>query len=99
MIEAETKLTPKQKRKAKADDFYQLNVNLTKSLKSAIREIDDEILEDTLGAYMSLMQPPEEAKETMEVQTEIMQQMALFASQCLTRILTERYRDNRKKNS
>jgi len=69
-----------------------MNVDLTRDLKSFMKDVSIDQLEATLNAYLSLMNPPEDAKEIMEVQTEIVQQMAVFASKTLTHMLVERYR-------
>lgn len=92
MPTAQNKLTPKQMRKAKADAYYRMNVDLTRNLKEGMREVPIEKLEETLNAYLSLMTPPDDAQETVEVQKEILQQMSLFAAKTLTHILTERFR-------
>lgn len=86
------KLTPKQMRKAKADAYYRMNVDLTRDLKKGLQEVDVKNLEGTLNSYLALMNPPEDAQETMEVQTEVLRQMSLFAVKTLTHILVERLR-------
>jgi len=87
-----TKLTRAQKNKAKSDAFFKMNVDLTKNLREGMMEVETDQLEATLNAYLSLMNPPEDSGETVEVQTEVLQQMSLFACKTLTHILTERYR-------
>jgi len=87
------RLTKKQRNKAKANAYYRMNVDLTRDLKTAINAIDTAKLEETLNAYLSLMTPPEDAGDTIEVQTEVLQQMSLFAAKTLTHFLIERYRE------
>jgi len=76
----------------KSDAYYRMNVDLTRDLKTGISTIETEKLEETLNAYLSLMAPPEDAGDTIEVQTEVLQQMSLFAAKTLTHFLIERYR-------
>lgn len=88
-----TKLTPTEQKKARRDAFFALNVDLARSVKSVTKEVETEKLENTLTAYMSLFGDQEEEKpETIEVNTDILQQMALMAGMALSRIIVERHK-------
>lgn len=88
--------------KKRAEDFYGLNVKLTNLCKVRFRGAPIEALEETLGAYLGLVQQQApEVKEgedppTIEVSTQIMQQMALLAGVTLSRLIQEKYKGIRE---
>lgn len=90
---ATEKLTIKQQRASRRDAFFKLNVDLNGSVKSLLKALDAKQMEEILTAYMSIMsQEAPEGEATMEVDVKIMQQMALLASQSLSRQIVNRYK-------
>lgn len=79
--------------RTKARAMYDVNVQLTKSAKSFLNKVPTEKLESTLAAYLRLMNPEDvEENPTMEIDKQILEQMSLFASQSVSRLLIDRYR-------
>ena len=90
---ATEKLTIKQQRAARRDAFYRLNVDLNKSVKGLIGSLGADQMEEILTAYMTLMsKEAPEGEAVIEVDVKVMQQMALLASQSLSRQLIDRYK-------
>ena len=90
---AKERLTIKEQRKARRDAFFNLTLDLTKSVKSYTGEMDAQMMEDTLQAYVQMMGlEPKEGEETVEIDIAIVRQMAMFAGHSLSRQLTERYK-------
>lgn len=89
-----TEVTPKQR----AEEIYGLGVKISNLCKTRFRGAPAQTLEETLGAYLQLVQKPipqvaeGEDPPTMEVSLEILQQMALLASSSLTRIIVDKYK-------
>ena len=90
---AKNKLNVRQQKKARRDAFYKLGIDMNKSAKSYVKDLDSGQLESILEAYATMMKTdPEKEEKTVEVDINIMRQMSLFAICTLSRILVERYK-------
>jgi len=81
----------KQQKKARRDAFYKINVDLNLSVSSMLSKVEADKIEEILTAYISLMSHKTEEK-VIEVEVEVMQQMAMLASLSLSRIISDRYK-------
>lgn len=89
---AETKLNKKQRQKELADKYYRINVDLSRRLKELIGGMELEKLEESFLAYMVLMNPPEDAGDQIQVDREVLQNLALLSATTLSRLLVTKIR-------
>lgn len=76
-------------KKKRRDAAYKLYVDLTQTVKEVFKNSTEEQMQRSIGAYMQLMNPPEDAKEITLTPDEI-KQTALLAAQSMSRQLYER---------
>lgn len=68
-------------------------MDLTKSVKNMFGPLEPEQMEEVLAAYMSLMSHErKEGEDTVEINIDVVQQMAILASQSLAAQLVRRYK-------
>jgi hypothetical protein len=88
---AEKKLTKKEAQVANRKRLYKINTDFATSAKHMLAQVHVKDLQETLAAYMSIVTQPTQ-EEDIEVAPQTLQQMALFASVTLSRIIMERYK-------
>ena len=69
--------------------MYRLYVDLTRTLKSFLNDVTEEQMQQSIGAYMQLMNPPEDAQDITLSPDEV-KTLALLAGQSMARQLYER---------
>ena len=84
-------MTKKEMRRAIRDKYYSLNLDLTKSVKSMFREVEDESAGNVFAALMAVLANENPGEEAISVAPDTLQQMALLAAQSLSRHIMERY--------
>jgi hypothetical protein len=82
-------MTPSQQKKAHRDAIYKLNLDMTKTVKDGLKNATDDELQSLIAGFMQLMTPAEGVEE-VTLPVDAIQQMAVFASQCISRQLLER---------
>lgn len=79
------------KNRALRDQYYRLNVDLTTSVKNMIKDADEQALGNIFSGYMALLAKKDPGEEAIPVDPHVLQTMAAFAAQALSRQLMERY--------
>lgn len=74
--------------KSRRNDFFGINVELSRTVRKLVQQYSDAQLEEMLKAYMSLM--ASEGQEVVEVDANILKQMAAMSSLTISRSLYER---------
>jgi len=84
--------------KEMGNDLFALNVEINRGLQCMFSRSPLDYMQDTLGAYLNLVEseleptPEGEDPETIVVSKEILKQMATLASASLSHLICKRYR-------
>jgi len=69
-----------------------MNVDLSKSIKAMLAEVEAGKMEEILTAYLSIISQEKGEEDTMEINIDIVKQMSFLASLSLSRIICDRYK-------
>ena len=87
----EVLMTKKEMKRAIRDKYFSLNLDLTRSVKSMFRKVEDDSMGNVFAALMAILANDDPGDEAVSVAPETLQQMALLAAQSLSRHIMERH--------